>query len=576
MAFQAISTLRSSNEAVSMERWQLIELQKCARDPIYFAKNYVKITTKDKGMQLFDMWDFQKDLINTINANRFTITKFPRQCGKSTTTRAYLLWYGIFHRKKTIAILANKLNLAQEQLQQLRDSYIELPYWMQPGVREWNKRGITFSNGTRIMCASTSPDGIRGMAINVLYLDEFAFVPPHIANEFVASVFPVVSGAKSTKIIITSTPNGMNMFYDMWTKAELPQDHKKWNQFVPRQIAWNAVPGRTEEWAEKERQTIGEIRFNQEYKCDFIGSVSTLIDHNFLKKLNTRKKDPLKLPRIPKILSIWELPRPARELEAKNWEYVASLDSGFGVHSDETVLKIYLAKSNINAHLVAQIAANDIEIEDFCAKSLGVLKKYHNPALIIEQNGPGSAATSFFYNRVEYENMLHFDPKGNKMGLWSTELLKEKAAIILKAYVQRSLVKDYDPTTIDQLMSFGRVSNKKWGALGGNNDDRVMSMMWMVYYLQSPLFYGNIVDFDIESMAQDEIILSSDDEAESERAVMAQMKNKKFHEDELGKAAEYEANTSQELYHNKPTNSRIRIIGENDDDSGGVPLIFSA
>ena len=575
MPFMGINNLRSADESVPMERWQLLELQKCARDPLYFIKNYVKITTRNEGVKLFDMWDFQEELIETMHNNRFTIVKYPRQSGKSTTTRGYFIWYSLFHRKKTLAILANKLSLAQEQLQQLRDSYMELPYWMQPGVSAWNKRGITLSNGTRVMCASTSPDGIRGMAIDCLFLDEFAFVPPHIADEFVASVFPVVSSGNSTKIIITSTPAGMNLFYQMWSKAELGPDHKDWNQFIPVQVPWNAIPGRNEEWAEKERKKIGDIRFNQEYKCDFIGSVSTLIDHNFLKKLTKKKKEPLQIPRLPEILKIWELPRPQRELEAKNWEYVASLDSGYGVHEDFTVLKIYLAKSNINVHLVAQVAANDIEIEDYCARVLGVLKKYHNPSLIIEQNGPGTAATSFFYNRAEYENLLHFDPKGMKMGLWSTELLKEKAAIILKAYVQRGMIKDYDPVTIDEMVSFGRVTTKKWGGLGGNHDDHITSMLWVPYYLQSPLFFGNVVDIDIKQLAQDEIILSGDAENEAETMVFEEMKNAEFHKEELGKAAEYEVNTSQEIYDDEGTDSGIKIIGEDDDDDDGVPLIFN-
>ena len=204
MAFNGINNLRDSNESVQMEPWMLKELARCARDPIYFIKNYVYINTKDKGMQLFKLYDFQEELILKFNKHRFNIVKFPRQCGKSATTRAFILWYALFNEDKVVAILANKLNLAQEQLQQLRDSYINLPMWMQPGVKQWNKRGVQFSHGTRIVCAATSPDGIRGMSINLLYLDEFAFVKSHIADEFIASVFPTISSGKTTKVVITS------------------------------------------------------------------------------------------------------------------------------------------------------------------------------------------------------------------------------------------------------------------------------------------------------------------------------------------------------------------------------------
>jgi len=275
MPFNGILNLRDQNESVKVEKWQLQELKKCAKDPLYFLKNYVYINTRDKGMQKFDMYDFQEELIDKFNTYRFNIVKFPRQCGKSTTTRGFILWYAMFNPDKVVAILANKLNLAQEQLQQLRDSYAMLPVWMQPGVKQWNKRGIQFSHGTRIMCAATSADGIRGMAINLLYLDEFAFVPSHISSDFIASVFPTISSGKTTKVIITSTPNGMNHFFDMWEDAVYPEDYEQDDEgyavgssgYIRSSITWNAVPGRDERWAAGERAKIGEIRFNQEYKC---------------------------------------------------------------------------------------------------------------------------------------------------------------------------------------------------------------------------------------------------------------------------------------------------------------------
>jgi len=180
----------------------------------------------------------------------------------SATTRAFILWYMIFNKQKVIAILANKLALAQEQLTQLKDSYLELPMWMQPGVTSWNKRGLELAHGTRLIAAATSPDGIRGYSIDILYLDEFAFIDAHIADEFIASVFPVVSSGTTTKIIITSTPSGHNHFYAMWMKAK-----EKRSNFKPVEIPWNAVPGRTTEWANEQRALIGEIRFNQEFLC---------------------------------------------------------------------------------------------------------------------------------------------------------------------------------------------------------------------------------------------------------------------------------------------------------------------
>jgi len=541
MAFNGVNNLRDGNESVQMEPWMLKELAKCARDPIYFIRNYVYINTKDKGMQLFNLYGFQEELIGKFDDNRFNIVKFPRQCGKSATTRAFILWYAMFNEDKVVAILANKLNLAQEQLQQLRDSYIALPYWMQPGVKQWNKRGIQFSHGTRVVCAATSPDGIRGMSINLLYLDEFAFVKSHIADEFIASVFPTISSGKTTKVIITSTPNGMNHFFRMWEDGHFPDeaiDPDKDNGYVKSEIPWNA-PGlnRDESWARDEMKKIGEIRFNQEYKCEFVGSVSTLIDHNFLKTLTSKK--PIKIPKLPEYIKIYELPRRKEELETKNWEYVASLDSGYGVYQDYTVLHIFLVKSNITLHQVATIATNHLEIEDFCKKAYVILKKYHNPGLIIEQNGPGGVATNFFHSTVEYDNLLHFDPKGRQMGLWASAKLKQNACILFKTYIQRKFMHLYDRETINELFSFGRLTQEKWGGLGGNHDDHITSAYWIPYYLNSPYYYGNIVEVNLKALEEDEFILKTEAQINEERQNLAQMRDPSYHQKMLGDSAEH-------------------------------------
>lgn len=557
MAFNGINNLRDSTQSIKVERWQMQELKKCAQDPIYFIRNYVQINTKDHGMQKFDMYDFQEELIQKFNKYRFNITKFPRQCGKSTTTRGYILWYALFHADKVIAILANKLNLAQEQLQQLRDSYILLPMWMQPGVSQWNKRAVQFTHGTRIICAATSADGIRGMAINLLYLDEFAFVPSHIASDFIASVFPTISSGKTTKVIITSTPNGMNHFFDMWEESVEPESYMEdaaglpvgSNGYVKSEIAWNVVPGRTEAWANAERVKIGEIRFNQEYKCEFVGSVATLIDHNFLKLMEYKK--PMIIPKLPEYIKIWELPRSKAELDTRGYEYIASIDSGYGMHKDNTVMQICLVKSNITIHQVVCMAINKLDIDDFCKKAYLLLKKYHLPNLIVEQNGPGIAALKYFHNNLNYENLLHFDPRGRAMGLWASEKLKQTAVILLKTYVQRKFIKIYDKDTIHELQSFGQESVTKWGGLGGTKDDRVTALYWIIYYVQSPLFYGNIVDsVDIMKMEEDEIILGNEDDKREETDTMNRIKNIQYHMEQLENGVTYAPEEFRRLIEN--------------------------
>ena len=732
--FAGNPNLRDANEPISMEPWQLLEIQKCVRDPIYFANKYVKITTKDDGIQLFKTWDFQSDLIKTMKDNRFVIAKFPRQCGKcffkntklmirfpshdivemtgidlfsyisssfdidistltytypietytrkfiesysgggievlsdtgwkpiekihktevydiwqvvttdhalkcaddhilfretdtgmdevfakdlhlgdriytengfeivvdvyntydsdnmydielddenhryftdgilshnSTTTRAFLLWQALFSRDITIAILANKLSLAMEQLQQLKESYAMLPYWMQPGLRQWNKKTVQFSHNTRVMCAATSPDGIRGLSVNILYIDEFAFIPHYIADEFIASIFPTISSGESTKIFITSTPRGMNHFYTMWEGAIKGPSHKDWNKFIPKEIAWNAVPKRDEEWAKTQIRQIGQIRFNQEFLCDFVGSVSTLIDNNFLKTL--KPVEPMELAHLPEFLKIWDLPKSRELMEMKGWEYVACLDASYGVRADSSVLKIYLAKSNITLHLVAQMSANDMEIGDFCECANQLLQRYNQPNLIIEMNGPGTAAMEYFHIQAEYENLVHFDPRGKMKGLWAGDKLKNAAVIMLKSYVQRKLVKDYDHDTIAELFSFGKVTKEKWGAMGGNHDDHVMSMLWCIYYVNSPLFYGNISEANIAGMKNPDLILDTDDTIIEEDDAISNLKNPEFHKKELSDAAQYNPYDTDNDSDNSDDRYRVRIIGEDDEEDDQV------
>ena len=289
------SDVKYSHKTIEYDVWELVTSRykiKCADTHIVFYSNinnevlsevYVKdlttgdlISTKDGYDTVIsvtkldyseNMYDLELDDIN----NRYYTSNILSH--NSAVSRAFILWYALFNEDKVVAILANKLNLAQEQLQQLRDSYINLPMWMQPGVKQWNKRGVQFSHGTRIVCAATSADGIRGMSINLLYLDEFAFIKSHLADEFIASVFPTISSGKTTKVIITSTPAGMNHFFRMWEDAieqdELTNQDKVEgsNGYVRSQIPWNAPPGRDAAWARDEMKKIGEIRFNQEYMC---------------------------------------------------------------------------------------------------------------------------------------------------------------------------------------------------------------------------------------------------------------------------------------------------------------------
>ena len=522
MPFNGIPNLRDANEPVKIDIDKLREIKKCAIDPIYFIRNYVYINTKDNGMQLFDLYDFQEAALKRFLKYRFNINKWSRQVGKSTVVRGFILWWGIFHKDQLIAMIGNKLSLAKEQMQQLRDSYSRLPVWLQPGVKLWNKTSIQFSNNSRIIVSSSSPDNIRGFAINLLYLDEFAFLRPNLATEFIASVMPSISSGKTTRCIITSTPNGMNHFYDMWqTSLELDQaeaEFEKGNNdlYVRSVVTWDKVPGRTEAWAKAEKVKIGDQRFRQEYECEFVGSGITLIDYRCLETL--KASDPLPfdnslwppaLAEIVKDISIrtFKYPEPAGAMEAKGYSYAASIDTAYGMRQDYHVMQITKVYSNIKCEQVFTMSSNCTEVSDFCRIANIILKFYHNPYLIIEYNGPGKSTYDYFFNVAMYPNIINFDL--HLRGLWATPTMKNNVVILLKMYVQRGYIKLHDYNTIMELMTFTKKTQNTWGGGGNTHDDHVTSLYWIIYFLNSTYYYGNFEE--IENLSETEMLRLSDE-----------------------------------------------------------------
>lgn len=500
MPFNGIPNLRDAKEAVKLSPKQLNEIKKCALDPLYFMNNYMFINTKDHGMQLFKTWPFQDAAVKRFLKYRFNINRWSRQVGKSTIVRGFILWYAMFHQDQLVAMLANKLSLAKEQLQLLRDSYVALPFWLQPGVKLWNKMSIQFSNNTRILVSATTGDGIRGFSPNLLYLDEFAFLRAGLADDFWASVLPSISSGNKTRVIITSTPYGMNLFYRLWEAAvdeETASYHDLMSKFVKSTVKWDAVPGRTEQWGIDEMGRIGEQKFRQEYECEFVGSAITLIDYKILQKL--QPTEPIKMANTPKDFQMRMFQKPIirQKMELNGWTYIASIDTGYGIRKDYHVLQILLAKSNIDLEQVFVMSSNTVTIEDFCAYSYLVLQGYGFPPLTIEYNGPGSRTLGIMFNNLQYENLVHYD---NKLrGMWATDTIKQSAVMLLKLYVQRFYCKLHDEATINELMSFTTTteSGRKWGATDGNHDDHVTSLYWCIYYAASPMFEGgNIEEVD--------------------------------------------------------------------------------
>ena len=297
---------------------------KCKEDPVYFARNYIQIVSLDEGLVPFKMYPFQEKLIRNFHENRFNICKMPRQTGKSTTCVSYLLHYLIFNDHVNIGILANKASTARDLLGRLQLAYENLPKWMQQGIVVYNKGSMELENGSKIIAASTSASAVRGMSFNIIFLDEFAFIPNHIADQFFASVYPTISSGKSTKVIMVSTPHGMNHFYRYWHDAERGK-----NEYVATEVHWSEVPGRDAKWKAQTIANTSDQQFRVEFECEFLGSVDTLINPSKLRSLVY--EDPIK---SNKGLDIYNNPE-------KDHDYIMTVDVARGVGIDYSAFVVF-------------------------------------------------------------------------------------------------------------------------------------------------------------------------------------------------------------------------------------------
>ena len=352
--------LKKANVPQEFSKKNVAEYLKCQSDPVYFIKKYIKIVSLDEGVVPFNLYDFQEEMVGKFHDHRFNIAKLPRQSGKSTVVTAYLLWYAIFNDNVNIAILANKAATAREMLGRLQLSYENLPKWLQQGILGWNKGSLELENGSKILAASTSASAVRGMSFNVIFLDEFAFVPNHIADQFFSSVYPTISSGKSTKVLIISTPHGMNMFYKLWHDAE-----RGTNEYIPTEVHWSQVPGRDEVWKEQTIRNTSEQQFRVEFECEFLGSVDTLISPSKLRIMPY--EEPVKQNRG---LAVYENVK-------EEHNYIVTVDVSRGVGNDYSAFTIF-DTTELPYKMVARYKNNEIKPIVLPNIIVDVAKNYNN------------------------------------------------------------------------------------------------------------------------------------------------------------------------------------------------------
>lgn len=512
--------LKETNVQQGFTKEQIQEIVRCAGDPVYFIRNYIKIVHVDRGLIPFNLYDFQENIVDIVHHNRFIICKIPRQSGKSTTMLSYMLHYILFNKLVNVVILANKADTAQELLGRLQLAYEHLPPWMQQGIVTWNKRTIELENGSKIKAAATSSASVRGGTYNIIFLDEFAHIDNALAEQFFKSVYPTISSGTTTKVLVVSTPKGMNHFHKMWSDAEKAaelrkkgkiQEANKHSRFVPIEVDWQDVPGRDQAWKEQEIANLGsEEYFEQEYGCEFIGSSDTLITAKHLRRLANNWKKPMYSQNG---LDVYEEPIIETEKDEdgdpvrKPHKYILAADTGWGKGLDFSAFSVIDA-TKYPYKVVAKFRSNMIAPLLYPNKIYEVAKKYNNAYVIIEINDVGLQVAQALHYDLEYDNMLYCQTKGRagqiisagfvktvQFGVKMTTPVKKTGCANLKTLLENDklLCMDYD--TMAELTTFVQ-DGKSFAAEQGSHDDIVMSLV-VFSWLVSQKYFKELLDTDI-------------------------------------------------------------------------------
>ena len=491
--------LKKANTEIQFSQEQVKEWIKCKRDPIYFAKNYVKIVSLDEGLVKFKMYPFQEKLIQNFHNSRFNICKMPRQTGKSTTAVSYLLHYAVFNDSVNIGILANKAATARELLGRLQTAYENLPKWMQQGIISWNKGSLELENGSKILAASTSASAVRGMSFNILFLDEFAFVPNHIAEAFFSSVYPTITSGKSTKVIMVSTPCGMNHFYRYWHDAQRGK-----NEYTATEVHWSEVPGRDAKWKEQTIKNTSEQQFKVEFECEFLGSVDTLISVSKLRNLVF--EDPIQ--NNGKGLVIYEQP-------IKGNDYIITVDTARGIDHDYSCFIVFDI-TTFPHRTVAKYRNNEIKPMLFPNIIMDIANAYNQAYVLIEINDIGEQVASIMNYDLEYENLLMCAMRGRngqqvgsgfsgsktQMGVRMTAAVKKLGCSNLKTLMEDDKIVTNDYDIIAELTTFVQ-KKQSWEAEDGCHDDLAMCLV-IFAWLVAQDYFKEMTDTDVRKRIYEE------------------------------------------------------------------------
>ena len=473
----------------------LAELKKAKQNLLYFAENYFFIVNLDRGREKIALHSCQKRSLRKMRDNRFFILLASRQIGKTTMMTIYTLWHACFNSDQRMLIVANKEGTAKEIFSRIRMAYEELPNWIKPGVSEYGKESLKFTNGSTIGISTTTGTAARGQAINVLVLDELAFIESHLVDSFWKSVYPVISSSKKSKIFIASTANGSdNLFYKIWNGAI-----EETNGWGYDKILWDEIPGRDAKWKNDTLRTIGsEEAFNQEFGCEFVSSGEMAINEELFEilKVNCVK------PKMVMEEGNYKIFREPDEFGL----YVAGVDIAEGVNQNASVIQILDLKDLTNIEQVAVYHNKEINPFHFTQKLHEILLQWGSPPALIERNNCGAQVVEQLYFNYRYGNVVTYaagagKQKNNKVGVLAHTNTKYRMVTNMRYFMNElRSVNVRDIETLTEIKNFVKYPNGKWAAKPGINmlDDRVMSMGWALIILENEIVqrYFEVLRFD--------------------------------------------------------------------------------
>jgi len=505
------ASLKRAGIDLSYTEKEVLELAKCVENPTYFIDNYCYIVTLDHGIQPFKLYDCQKEKVETIHNNRKVIIMEGRQQGKTTVAAAYILWYTLFQESKTVAILANKASTAREIMSRYQLMFEHLPPWMQQGVKTWNKGDVELENGSVVFTAATTAAGIRGKSVNLLYIDEAAIIPNTIADQFFTAVYPVISAGQTTKILITSTPLGYNHFWKFWNDAV-----NKVNDFVPMFIPYSRIPGRDEAWALEQRRQLGELKYNQEVLCKFLGSSLTLIDSSTIEYMSTcptvYSKDGLDLYEYP----IKAERDDEEKLVRKPHSYVIVADTAKGVGGDYSAF-VVIDITEVPYKLVGKYRDNKIAPMLYPTVIHKVARDFNDAYVLIETNSSEQVA-HILHNELEYGNLVFvnrstktgqvvsggFGGGKTQLGVNTDKRVKRIGCFTFKSLLEEKKLLIFDADVISEISTFIQVRDS-YQADEGYHDDLVMPLVLFSWLTTNP-YFREMSDVNIrEAMYQERI-----------------------------------------------------------------------